>query len=170
MSARVLVYCKKSVASVTAQMLAAELGDADLMTLAEALALPEGEEAAVEELEKHLRFEPADGSLDGLTIRWHEQQRPIQIECEPPLPDELEEALDELPDDQSAVAARVRAHLAATTEVVAIEMGIDGSQHLAATIAEVLAFYLAERGDGIIRFYDREFASPQDRGATLWRI
>lgn len=48
-------------------------------------------------------------------------------------------------------------------------MGLDGSQHLAATLAEVIAFYLAERGDGIIWFYHREFAAPDDRGTALWQ-
>ena len=46
-------------------------------------------------------------------------------------------------------------------------MGIDGSLHLAATISEVVAFYLAERGDGIVWFYHREFASPESRGNAV---
>ena len=169
MSARVLVFCKKSVADVSADMLVYELRDADLMTLAESLDIPEGEEAAVEEMWNHLRFEPAGGTIDGLEIHWHAHQRPIQVECGPPLPGEIQETLEGLPDSDLPGAARVRAHLAGTRQIVAMEMGIDGSHHLAATISEVLGFYLAERGDGIVWFYHREFASPEDRGATLWQ-
>lgn len=169
MPARVLIYCRKSVADVTADMLVDELRDADLMTLAESLDLPEGEEAAVEKMWSHLRCEPAGGTIHGLEIHWHEHERPIQVECGPPLPGEVDETLEELPDSDLPEAIGVREHLATTTQVVALEMGIDGSHHLAATICEVLAFYLAERGDGIIWFYHREFASPRDRGATLWQ-
>ena len=167
--ARVLVYCRRSVAETPASALVSELQGADLMTLAECLDLPGGEEAAVDEMWKRFRVEPAEGTIDGLEIHWHEQQRPIQIECGPPLDGEIEETLDNLPPSDLPGAARVREHLAATREVVSLEMGIDGSLHLAATISEVLAFYLAERGDGIIWFYHREFASPEDRAATLWR-
>jgi hypothetical protein len=170
MPARVLVYCRNSVADVSAEMLVRELRDADLMTLAEALDLPEGEEAAVEQMWKHFRVEPATGSIDGLEIHWHEQQRPIQVRCGPPLDGEIEETLEELPSaSEGPGVARVREHLAGAREIVELEMGIDGSLHLAATISEVAAFYLAQLGDGIVCFYHREFASPEDRGATLWR-
>jgi len=170
MPARVLVYCRESVADVSAEMLVYELRRADLDTLAEALDLPEGEDAAVEEMWTRFRVEPATGPINGLEIHWHERQRPIQVSCGPPLDGEIEETLEDLPsssDDPGA--ARVREHLAGTREIVEFEMGIDGSHHLAATISEVLAFFLAERGDGIVWFYHREFASPEDRGATLWR-
>lgn len=169
MPARVLVYCKRSVADVTAAMLVNELRDADLMTLAESLDLPEGEEAAVEKMWTHLRFEPAEGTLNGLAIHWHEHQRPIQVDCGPPLRGEIEETLEELPHSDLPDAIAVRAHLATATQIVALDMGIDGSRHLAATISEVVAFYLAERGEGVVWFYYREFASPRDRAATLWQ-
>jgi hypothetical protein len=168
--ARVLVYCKKSVADVTAAMLVEELRLADLMTLAEILDLPGGETAAVREMWTHFRIEPADGRLDSLVeIHWHESQRPIQIRCEPTVEGEIDETLENLPPSDRPGAARVRAHLAATREIVELQMGVDGSLHLAATISEVLAFYLAERGDGIVWFYHRDFASPDDRATTLWQ-
>ena len=170
MPARVFVYCKRSVGDVTAQMLADEIRQADLMTLAEVLDLPEGETAAVREMRKHFRIEPAGGTVKKLDIHWHESQPPIQIECGPPLDGEIQETLDEsLPKSDLPGAARVRAHLAATTELVHFRLGVPGSMHLAATITEVVAFYLAERGDGIIWFYHRDFASPDDRAATLWQ-
>ena len=57
--------------------------------------------------------------------------------------------------------------MARTVAIVSFEMGISGSNHLAATITEVLAFHFAERADGLVWFYYRDFVSPDDRGATL---
>jgi hypothetical protein len=82
---------------------------------------------------------------------------------------EIDETLENLPPSKAPGAARVRAHLAATREIVELQMGHDGSLHLAATISETLAYHLAARGEGIVWFYHRDFASPDDRGATLWR-
>ncbi len=150
-------------------MLTAVLKQADLMTLAESLDLPEGEVSAVKAMWTQYRLEAHGTSIDGVQIHWHATQRPIQIRSGPPLAGEIEETLEHLPDSNEAGAARVRAHIRAARHVVEFEMGIDGSQHLAATIGEVLAFFLAEAGDGIVWFYSREFASPEDRGATLWQ-
>lgn len=169
MPARVLVYCKSSVLHVTREMLDRELRDADLTTLVETLELPEGEEEAVEEMWKHYELEASSTAEGGgAEIRWHARQRPIQISWRAPLDGEIEETLEDLPDSDSPGAERVRRHLAATREVVSFEMGIDGSNHLAATISEVLSFFFAEQGDGLVWFYHRDFASPDDRGETLW--
>jgi hypothetical protein len=162
MPERVLVFCKKSVAGLTPKMLVDELRDADLMTLAEVLELPDGEVAAVKAMWKCLRLEHDDANdINGVELHWHAEQRPIQVRRGPPLGGELVELLEGLETAKSKGANRVREHLAATTE------GIPGSLDLAATISEVLAFFVAERGDGIVLFYNREFASPDDRGATL---
>jgi hypothetical protein len=168
MPARVLVFCKRSVAHLTAESLLHELKAADLMSLAESLELPEGEEAAVEEMWQRLRIEGGEHGLGSIEIHWHGTQRPIQVGCEPPLHGEIDETLEDLPEDDTQAARRVREHLRATLEVVDFEMGIDGSHHLAATITEVLAFYLAREGDGLVWFYHREFASPDDPGEALW--
>ena len=56
-----------------------------------------------------------------------------------------------------------------TTYPIVLPKLKDPRLHLAATISEVLAFYLAERGDGIVWFYHRDFASPDDRATTLWQ-
>ena len=105
---------------VTADMLVDELREVDLMTLAESLDLPEGEEAAVEEMLRHLRCEPVGGTIQGLEIHWHEHQRPIEVECGPPRPGEMDETLDELPDSDLPEAIRIREHLATTTQVVSL--------------------------------------------------
>lgn len=159
MPAFVLAYCKRPVAVTPAELLA-ELEPALLVTLAESLNLPEGEVAAVEELKRHLRIDP------DLTIHWHATQVPIRLTIGPPNPGELAEMLDDLIPD-TPDARLVREHLAATTTVASFVMGIEGSNHLAATISELLAFFIAERGDGIVWFYFREFASPACRSATL---
>ena len=78
------------------------------------------------------------------------------------------QAKRELPESDEPGVTRLRAHLSATKEVVSIEMGISGAEHLAATISEVLAFYLAERGDGVVWCYEREFVAPDDRTVALW--
>lgn len=168
MAARVLVFCRKSVEGLTPAMLVDELRDADLMTLAECLELPGGEVAAVKAMWSHFRLEQDDpADIDGVELHWHEQHRPIQVRREPPIPGELEELSEGLEKLESRGATLVREHLKKTVEVVEFEMGVPGSLELAATLSEVLAFFVAERGDGIVLFYNREFAAPDDRGATL---
>jgi len=49
-----------------------------------------------------------------------------------------------------------------------MQMAVADSNHLGATIGEVLAFFLAETGDGLVWFYRRDWASPDDRGAIIW--
>jgi hypothetical protein len=59
-------------------------------------------------------------------------------------------------------------HLRRCEEIVDLELGVDDSLHLGATLAEALAFYIAAQGDGLVWFYHHDWASPADRGATLW--
>lgn len=167
MPERVLVFLKKSVAGVTPMELQAELKDADLMTLAEVLELPEGEQRAVDTFWKTgFKLEADDASdIDGVALHFHADYGPVLIRREPPIPEELVElrrAIEGRPG-----ADLVRETLDATVEVVEFLMGINGSHHLGATVSEVLAFFLAERGDGLVLFYGREFASPSNRGASL---
>ena len=65
------------------------------------------------------------------------------------------------------MAARVLVFAKKSVAGLASAQLVAGSMHLAATIAEVLAFFVAERGDGVVLFYGREFAAPDDRGKTL---
>ena len=109
MPARVLVFCRKSVAGLTSAMLVTELRDADLMTLAECLNLPEGESAAVRAMWKHFRAEEDDTTdIDGLELHWHASHRPIQVRRGPPLGGELQELGAELASLKSKGAKRVR--------------------------------------------------------------
>jgi hypothetical protein len=141
------------------------------MTLAEVLELAGGEAAAVKAMWQCFRLEHDEGNdIDGVELHWHAEHRPIQVRRGPPLGGELDELLEELQEATSNGSNRVRDHLAMTTEVVEFEMGVQGSLDLAATISEVLTFFIAERGDGIVLFSHREFAAPDDRGATLLKL
>jgi hypothetical protein len=168
MPARVLVFCKQPIVGVTAAQVTDELRNADLMTLAEVHDLPGGEWAAVESMWKVFRIDDGEPTLDGASIVWHAEQRPIQIAIGPPLDGEIAETLENLPDDEGGGPDRVRAHLAATVSILCFEMGVGGSNNLAATISEVIAFYVAKRFDGLVWFFHDEFASPDRRGAALW--
>lgn len=165
MPARVLVFCKQAVAPFDAEAMRSELDDADLYTLAEVHDLPGGEEAAVDAMWEVLKIEATARTAE---IHWHREQRPIQISHDTDVAAEVAETLENLPKSRTRNAKRVRDHLAKTVSIVAFEMGIIGSNDLAATISEVLAFWFAERADGLVWFYHREFASPDDRGETLW--
>lgn len=169
MPARVNVYCTRSVAHLTPAMFRAELDEADLMTLAEALDLPEGEEEAVEAMLPHLRVEGDPDRFAPVEVYWKPGDgRPIQIARTTDVAGEIAETLENLPASRSNGARRVRDHLARTIEIVHVELGIDDSLHLGATLSEVLAFFIAEQGDGLVWFYHRDWASPDDRGANLW--
>lgn len=149
-------------------MLRREIDDADLMTLAESLNLPEGEEAAVEAMEPHLRIELKAGGNLFAEVHWKASGRPIQIERRSDIAGEIAETLEDLPKSTSSGARRVREHLKQCREIISFEMGVEDSTQLAATLTEVLAFYFAEQGDGLVWFYHRDWAAPDNRGRTLW--
>jgi hypothetical protein len=142
------------------------VGEADLMTLAESLDLPGGEEAAVRAAEPYLGAEWAG---DAVNFYWR-AGRPLRLEVlhGADAEEDVDELLDDLPAADSPGLTRVRAHLAETRSVVYIQLGTADLNQLATTIGEVLAFHLAERGDGIVRFHDREWAAPADRGVAIW--
>ena len=173
MPARVTVYCKKPVAHLTAERLLEELKLADLYTLAECLNLPEGEEAAVRAMKPFLRVEgetrDAANEFSYVEVHWKKEGRPIQIDrvVGKGARAHIDEAIEELAAYDSPGGERVRAHLTASTEIVYLELGIPDSLHLGATLSEVLAFYIAEEGDGLVWFYHRDFASPDNRGANI---
>jgi len=168
MPARINVYCRCADMRPDPQALLDEIKAADLMTLAEDLNLPEGEEAAVEAIWPHLRVVRV-GS--GVEVHWKANGRPIQIEVVHG--DKVAAYIDELiqvelPPSDEPGAHRVRMHLSETRSIVYMEMGISDSNHLGATIGEVVAFFLAEVGEGLVWFYHRDWASPDDRATTIW--
>jgi hypothetical protein len=164
----VVAYCKKSVAAVTAREMLEELRRADLVTLAEGLGIDEDD---VEEAEKHLRFEKEkrDPGFVSASLCWKPEGRPIQIRREIDPREAIDETLENLPAGGGAGLARVRAHLAASVEAVSFELGGRDSNGVGAVLAEVIAFLVAKRGEGIVEFYGREWASPDDRGGCIWK-
>jgi hypothetical protein len=167
MPARINVYCRKSVAHLTPEMFRHELSMADLFTLAECLHLPEGEEAAVKAMRPHLRVE-GEAPFVYAEVHCKPEGRPIQISRRVDVEGELIETIENLPLSETPGAQQVKEQLRLTKEIVHFEMGISDSNHLGAVLAEVLAFFIAEQGEGLVWFYHRDWASPTDRGANLW--
>jgi hypothetical protein len=168
MPARINVYCRCADFRIAPQAMLDEIKAADLITLAEDLNLPEGEEAAVEAIWPHLRVVPV-GS--GVEVHWKPNGRPIQIDVVhgEEVAAHIDELIEEeLPSSDEQGAHRVQVHLRETQSIIYMEMGISDSNHLGATIGEVVAFFLAEIGDGLIWFYHRDWASPDDRATTIW--
>ena len=72
MPARVLVFCTQPVPRTTVAELEAALRDADLLTLAEGHDLPEGEDAAVDEMWRHFRIDTSAASeVLEAELAWH---------------------------------------------------------------------------------------------------
>jgi hypothetical protein len=168
MPARINVYCRSGDVRLDPAAMLRELEAADLMTLAEALDLPEGEEAAVAAIRPHLRVQRAGETVE---VHWKPEGRPIQIDvvhgdeaagyCSALLEDEL-------PPGDGDGARRVRTHLSRTRSIAFIQMAVADSTHLGATIGEVLAYFIAEVGDGLVWFYYSDWASPSERHASIW--
>ena len=167
MPARVNVFCKRAV-EINAEWLRQVLAGADLMTMAEFLdPPPEDEEALVDEMWELFRIDRAAPPLE---LYWSKEHRPIQLSI---YDDELRsgvisETIDEV-DDDSPGAERVRQHVAETKQIVGFELGFAGADGLGGILVEELAYAIAEKGDGLIWFWHRAFASPEDRCATIWQ-
>lgn len=148
-----------------------ELDAADLWTEAETLGLADDEtDAAVESALRHLRVEPAreGGPIE---VRWKPEGRPIQINGFTGLEaqEQIAETLEEhLPPATGPGLARVRDHLRQARQVVNLEMNSEDAQHLGAVLGGLLAFSLAEAGDGLVWFFDRHWVAPDDRAVTIW--
>lgn len=166
MAAWIDVYCRKEDVQLDPDDLFRAVDEADLETLVEALDLPGGGEAAVEAARPYLGAEWAG---EAVNVYWR-AGRPLRVEVLHGFDAEEDamELLEDLPATDEAGLRRVRAHLGETRSVVYIQLGVADPNQLAATIGEVLAFHLAEAGDGLVRFDEREWASPADRGVTIW--
>jgi hypothetical protein len=165
------VYCRRQV-RLDAEAMRRELDVADLWTLAEALDLDDDElDTAIESMIGNLRVESADDGGAQIQVHWKPEGRPIQISTVTggQALEQIAETLEEfLPPGTDPDLVRIRWHLNQCQQVVNFEMGIDDAQHLGATIGEVLAFFVAETGDGMVWFFDRDWVSPDDRAATIW--
>jgi hypothetical protein len=103
-------------------------------------------------------------------VHWKKEGRPIQIErvTGDRVATDVEETIENSLTSEDPGARRVVEHLRGVTEIVYLEMGINDSLHLGATLAEALAFFIAAQGNGLVWFYHRDWASPNDRGASIF--
>ncbi|MGP3989250.1 hypothetical protein [Streptomyces sp. 3N207] len=156
---------------LNAEAMRRDLDTADLWTEAEMLGLSEDEvDAAAESALCHLRVDPT-GEDGAIQVRWKPEGRPIQIKSltGPEAQDQIAETLAEhLPPATCPGLARVRDHVGQARQVVNLEMGIEDAQHLGAALSGLLAFSLAEASDGLVWFFDRDWAAPADRAVTIW--
>lgn len=170
MSEWISVYCRHPI-ELDADAMRREIESADLWTLAESLDLSSlNIMVGVESLRLHLRIEAVGSSIN---VHWKPAGRPIHVTTllGPAAAAEAAETMSEFVADATVAGSlRVRECLRSCEQIVHFEMGGADAQHLGAPLGEVLAFSVAEAGDGLVWFFGREWASPADRGTTIWGI
>jgi hypothetical protein len=146
----ITIYCRKSVAALSAEQVRAGMVDqdpsasagADYLTLAESYDV---DEAEVKPALANLRV--SGEGLD-LEVQYREAGRPIVVHhwaTVGRVKEELEEALEVRAPPES-----VRERLAQTTEIVALELGFSMLEDMGVVLAYELARYIAQKGDGLI--------------------
>lgn len=164
----VVVYCNKSVADLRDADLLRELRSADLLMLAEAAGL---EDEVAERAAEQLRFERTVTNSGFLSTELHygAQLRPIQIRRDSAPLEATQEVIDTLPDIIHPGLASIRRHLHSTVECVSFELSAEAAQGMADILVEVLAFFVAQRGAGIVNFYGNAWFSPENRRRSIWQ-
>lgn len=162
------MYCGSQV-ELDVEQLRDELAMADLLTLAEAVYdTDEAAADAVAMATKYLRIERYGAEIE---VHWKSVGRPLQIRAvsgSAAEKDIAEVLTDRLPAATGPGPDRVRAQLARTRQVVYLEMGGTDAKGIGAVLGEIIAFRLAEAGDGLVWLFDREWAAPDNRGAAIW--
>lgn len=164
----VTVYCRKDLPPFQDDQLRRILELADLHTLGEIFDLDEEEiDSAVD----CLMFQPSTTSRDAVVLDVHfGSERPLSVWSyeSGSASEQVEEALEEIPEAlRTPGAERVRAHLAQTRSVVAVELNSDQLDSVAEVLAMVIAYAAAERGDGLVDFYGNEWYAPEDRATPV---
>lgn len=168
----ITVFCRRPVDLEPAGMRDV-LDDADLETLAEVqLDTPgEGLEPMIADVLRNLRAEPARDAGASIDVHYRAEGRPIQISTASGREAEAQitETMEEFPlEAQEPGVLLLREHLNMCVQVVNIEMDADAAGHLGAVLGGELAYAIAEDGDGLVWFFDRDWVSPADRATTLW--
>jgi hypothetical protein len=149
MAAWLTVYCKRSLAHVTAAAIAGALADADLHTRAEGYDLPEEQaDAALANLRVEA-MDSSDGRFCKVSYR-PGQSRPLFVyrwAAKDGVDEELAEALEDLSPD----AELIRPVLAQTVEVAAVELGWNQVEDMGLVLGVEIARYLAEQGEGLLK-------------------
>jgi hypothetical protein len=159
MPARVTVYCRKSVRSVTAPALESELARADWYTLAECYDI-EAEEI-VDRALAYFHIEGEDGCFT--------------LYCRPPGLRQLELSIVDRAETQTAIEeeiaqlgarlAIVARYLQESIEVVTIETGYFQFVEMMPVFADEVARWFARIGDGCVLADDGEWWMIEDDGS-----
>jgi hypothetical protein len=157
MAAWFTVYCRRSVAHLTAaDLLAALNGIEDIHTLAEGYGVEDDDE--IDRAMENLRIEPTD-QPPGFCLRYRPGDgRPISIwhitdpEC---VFEQTQEAQEALPTPPKQGPKGPHVHLGRVVEVVALEMGWSQLDDMGVVLASQVAQHFAAVGDGV-------FEDPND--------
>jgi len=167
--ARVQVYCRRPV-TLTVGALRQLVADTDWETLAEHDDLDDDVIAA----SLPVRVAAGDDAAPCWTadLEYGQGRRSIQLsyDDEPAVIAERLEELEELLDEHHPdMADQLLERLAPTVADFGFEMGLDQPADLGGLIAAVVAFWIAEAGDGLIDFYGDEWYAASDRNRPLSR-
>lgn len=154
MAARATIWCKKPVTIGLAELYR-ELASIDWYTLGEGWGL---DEDAVEEALGGLAI--AGEGLDDAEVRWG-PGRPLQIRS-------ITGAdLEEMRAEQDKVPASATEAVSSAVQGWDLELGWSQIEGFGGALAFVVAFALAESGDGVIDFYGEQWFAAADRSTPL---
>lgn len=151
MPARVTVYCRKSVLSVTATEIQSGLDPVDWWTLAECYDIDD--DAIVDRSLAYLRIEGEKGNFTLHCRPPGLRQLEISINDRAEAPESIEEEIAEL----GAQLELVARHLRESIEVVSIETGYFQFVEMMPVFAYEVAIWFAEIGDGCVLTDDGEW-------------
>lgn len=117
------------------------------------------------------RAEPAADAGALIDVHFAASGRPLQISTASGREAEAQitETMAEFPiESQEAGVLLVREHLNMCVQVINIEMEPDAVGAVGAELGGELAYAIAEDGEGLVWFFDRDWVSPSDRATTLW--
>jgi hypothetical protein len=160
MSARLIVYCTRSVDHVTAADLKAAIGGADVHTDAEIWGIED--EAIVHEALSHLIIEPVSVP-EGARFRLRYgagETRPVLVHVSDR--SSADELLDQLRGASANGLERVRQVLGETVREVDIELGWQQLEDMGIVLASRVAETFATAGRGLIRDQNNEWWAVED--------
>jgi hypothetical protein len=160
MSARLTVYCTRSVDHVTAADLKAAIDEADVHTDAEVWGIED--EAVVDEALSHLIIEPVS-QPEGARFRLRYaagETRPILVHVS--ARSSADEMLDELRDVRATGVERVRQVLNEAVQEVGLELGWQQLEDMGIVLASRLAETFASAGRGLTRDQNDEWWVVED--------
>jgi hypothetical protein len=166
MAAYFRVFCRRSVAHLTAADLLAAIHDLDdIHSIAEGYDIDDDDE--IDEALSRLRIEPTD-EVPGLKFRLRYRPgdgRPILIylATDPEqVREESREALEGLPRPEKHGPKGPHVHLGRVAEIVALELGWDQLDDMGIVFAAQIAQYFAVVGEGLLEDQDGAWWAVQE--------